>query len=92
MKWTITVILCMMLLLGGCTTIKRVQQTTEDIEHVIALTQLALTNAEQAFVIWQKFMEGKMNPLIEAEKIQRTKEIEQLRGILADLYKKKATQ
>ena len=91
MKWIITVMVCLMLCVG-CTTLKRVENTSESIEHTIELVQLTLTNTEQAFVIWQKFNEGVNNPLIEAEKQKRIMEVNKLREILADLYKQKANK
>jgi uncharacterized lipoprotein NlpE involved in copper resistance len=97
-KTIISILLIASLVLSGCITIQQPDGTTEtrvDIDTTIALTQLALTSAEQALALWLQY-QATMGTL-DAEQVAREAEARQakidiLRGTLSDLMAIKAAQ
>lgn len=92
----LTCILILLSMLGtACVTIKQPDGTSEtriDIDTTIALTQLALTTAEQALSLWlmyqeQQGVQDEAGTVLETA--ARQQRIETLKGVLAELYAKR---
>lgn len=83
----------MLAMLGGCVTLRAPDGTTEtriDIDTTIALTQLALTSAEQALTLYMQYMEMRGTEPDTSELEARQARIQLLRDALTTLYEARA--
>jgi hypothetical protein len=96
MRKTLCIVILLSMLGVACITVRQPDGTSEtrvDIDTTIALTQLALTTAEQALAMWLQY-QAQQGALDEASVAQeaaaRQRNIDAIKGILESLYAKRA--